>query len=56
MPADVPELSKEEAKLLDKLPDAPKTVISPEAVRTSTDGKPALAQRRAASQEEPLAA
>ena len=54
MPADAPELSKEEAKLLEELPDAPKKPIAPEAVRSKE--APALAERRAASQEQPLAA
>ena len=54
MPADAPQLSKEEAQLLEELPDAPKKPIAPEAVRAKE--APALAQRRTASQEEPLAA
>lgn len=54
MPADAPQLSKEEAKLLEELPDAPKKPIAPEAVQSKE--APAVAQRRAASQEQPLAA
>ena len=54
VPADAPQLSKEEAKLLEELPDAPKKPIAPEAVQSKE--APAVAQRRAASQEQPLAA
>ncbi len=54
MPADAPQLSKEEAKLLEELPEAPKKPIAPEVVRAKE--APAIAQRRAASQEQPLAA
>lgn len=52
VPADAPELSKEDARLLEQLPDAPRTVIPPEAVKK----KAPAATRRAASQEEPIAA
>ena len=54
VPADAPQLSKEEATLLEELPDVPKKPIAPEAVRSKE--APATAQRRAASQEKPLAA
>ena len=47
------ELSKEEGKLLEERPTAPKTVISADAVRKPSKEAPA---RRAASQEEPIAA
>ena len=56
VPADAPELSKEEAKLLEELPDAPKTRIPPETVKQPSKEGPPIAQRRAASQEAPLAA
>lgn len=49
---DAPELSKEDAQLLEQLPDAPKTVIPPEALKKEARAN----TRRAASQEEPIAA
>lgn len=51
-PAGAPELSKEDAQLLEQLPDAPRTVIPPEALKKEAPA----ATRRAASQEEPIAA
>ena len=56
VPAGPPELSKEEAKLLEELPDVPKTKIQPEAVKQPSQEGPHIAQRRAASQEAPIAA
>ena len=56
VPADAPALSKEEAKLLEELPDAPKTRIPPDTVKQPSKEGPPIAQRRAASQEAPIAA